>query len=39
MVEINGKLIWLPEHGRYCLFLVKRDGTRSKIIDPLYDEE
>ncbi len=38
------KLVWLPaEDGdrrycRYCLFLIKEDGVRIKIIDPKYSE-
>ena len=35
------RLIWTldPICNRYCLFKVKEDGTKIKIIDPLYDKK
>lgn len=35
----NLNLCWMPDPlcRRYCLFLIKDDGTKIKIIDPKYD--
>ena len=39
MVQINGKRVWMKEFpDRYCLFLVKEDGTKLKVTDPRYDK-